>query len=132
MTKFTYTNSKGIKSLFEAEPLTEKIYSDLLSQDRKFLEQISRGEFEEFNSNPSFKETALKMLESHGFGKESRADVKRGENDMIMVVYKKTVMSKTQESESTETPKTVKHLIRSQLPSNKIRLFKKEKMQFDV
>lgn len=132
MEKFLYTNSNGVKALYEAEPLTEELYSNLLIQDEVFLNKILKGQIEEFSKDSSFTEAASSILNSRNKNKNPNPQPKDKESDLIMVVLNKTNLPNQEKTEPKKKPETTKQLIRNLLPTNKIRLFKKEKMQYDV
>lgn len=130
MEKFLYTNSNGAQSLFEAVPLTSDLYSALILKDKEFLQKIIDNEIEEFRQDASFKDHAEQMLKKHGLGKDGVFAQKNQTDGKIMYVLNKTVLSK--DSEKFEEKQTIRQKLRNSLPSSKIRLFKKEKMQYDI
>lgn len=130
MEKFLYTNSNGTQSLFEAVPLTSDLYSALILKDKEFLQKIIDNEIEEFRQDASFKDQAEQMLKKHGLGKDGVYVQKNQTDGKIMYVLNKTVLSEN--SAKSEEEQTIRQKLRNSLPSSKIRLFKKEKMQYDI
>jgi len=129
MQKFSYTNSNGISSIFEAIPLTSDLYSDLLLKDREVLQKIINEEIEELKNNSSYKTLAEQMLKKHGLGKEGSFSSNNLDGEIMYVLSKEII---SEETPGIKKNQSTQQILRSYLPSNKIRLFKKNKMQYDI
>ena len=126
--KFTYTNSTGENALFEATPLTEDLYLEILKEDKEILTNISTGNIANKSlSGQNFQNAAQQMLENFNKIKNSSFEKSDKEEDSCVLVVNSKQVLKEAESERYK-PKTDKALIRQNLASSKIRMFKKSRM----
>jgi hypothetical protein len=126
--KFKYQNNLGEEAEFEAVDLTNEIYEQLLDLDRQFLSGVVAKQ-EPFFEEQEFIDAAATMLKSHGLGKETKPVQKLDDSEILLVINRKVIKPVESKKKKTETPK---QMLREKLASSKIRLFKKEKMQFQL
>jgi hypothetical protein len=124
--KFNYTNSSGEEACYEVTPLTNELYKKILEEDRNLLLNISQKKNTSFNSE-EYVLAATEMLEGYGKGKDSNFSKPKDENVLVGITTNKKIIKKA-EGEAKTKSQTPKAVLRKQLSSNQIRMFKKDKM----
>lgn len=123
--KFKYSNFNGELALYEAEILSQEIYSNILNEDKKFLEEVASNKNSQF-STQEFLKAADQMLQN--YNKEKNLDFSKNTKSdfLVMLVTQKQVLKEGETNKKeAQTPKAI---LRKKLLSNKIRMFKKDIM----